>query len=360
MGMETDGLPRVAFARLPTPLEDAPRLAAALGVRRLLVKRDDLTDLALGGNKVRKLEVLLGDALAQGADTIITTAASQSNFLRATAAAASRLGLRARFVVRGRADDAPQGNLLLMRLFGAELRFVDTTDPYDTGTLALLDDLAAEVRRRGGRPYVIHLGTYSGGLAATAYVRAAAELDGQLAERGADADWVVAAVGSGGTHAGLVVGLALARRRARVLGASVNTPAAQLRERIAAHAREAARLLGASVEVPRADDLLITDAFVGPGYGIPTAESLAAVRLASAQAGLLLDPVYTGKAWAALAEAVADGTIAPEATVLFLHTGGAPNVFLHAAALAGTQAAARSGRSDGADALRAPAGPPPR
>ena len=335
--MELDRLPRVPLARFPTPLEDAPRLAAALGVARLLVKRDDLTDLSLGGNKVRKLEFLMGEALAQRADTIITTASDQSNFLRLTAAASRRLGLRPILVVRGRPDAPSRGNLLLMRLFDAEIRYVSTQDPYAESTIALMHAIADEVRGRGGRPYVVHLATVSSGLATVGYLPAALELADQLRARQARCDHVVVAVGSGTTYAGLLLGLRHIGLDCHVLGASVNTAAGVLREHVKAQMRAAAEILG--LPAPEYDaEINITDGHVGPGYGIPTADSVEAVRLAARCEGLVFDPIYTGKAWAALQQAVRTGTIARDATVVFMHTGGAPNLFLHADSLAGPDA----------------------
>lgn len=331
--MNLAGLPRVSLARLPTPLEDAPRLGAALGVARLLVKRDDLTDIALGGNKVRKLEFLLGDARAQGADTIITTAAAQSNFLRLTAGAARRLGMRPVFVVRGRPDSPSQGNLLLTRLFEAEIHYVATKDPYAEATIALMREIGEQVRRQGGRPYLVHLATFSGGLAAVGYVPAAFELAEQLKALNARCDHVALASGSGTTYAGLLLGLRLAGLNAHVLGASVNTAADTLRGHVKAQIQAAAGVLG--IPWPVGDDEIdITDAHVGPGYGIPTEDSVNAVRLAARSEGLLFDPTYTGKAWAALSHAVRSGVIGRDAAVVFMHTGGAPIVFTQASALA--------------------------
>ncbi len=328
-----DRLPRLSLARLPTPLEEAPRLAAALGVARVLVKRDDLTDLALGGNKVRKLEYLLGDAQSRGADTIVTTAADQSNFLRAAAAAARRAGMRPVFVVRGRPDAPSQGNLLLMRLYGAEIHYVTTEDPYAGLTIALMRELGGQIERQGGRPYLIHLATFSGGLAAVGYVAAALEMAEQLRAGRLHCDHVVLAVGSGTTHSGLLLGLRLAGVGARVMGVSVNTEAGALRAHVRAQILAASEILG--VESPVHDDEVeINDEYIGPGYGIPTDESIHAVRLAARSEGLLFDPIYTGKAWAALHGAVRSGAINEGATVAFMHTGGAPNVFLHAGAIA--------------------------
>lgn len=331
--MNLDYLPRLPLARLPTPLEEAPRLAAALGVARLLVKRDDLTDVALGGNKVRKLEFLLGDAQAQGADTIITTAAAQSNFLRLTAAAARRVGMKPVFVVRGRPDAPSEGNLLLMRLFDAEIHYVPTQDPYAESTIVLMREIGERVRRRGGHPYLVHLATLSGGLAAVGYVPAAFELAEQLTSLGVRCGHVALAVGSGTTHAGLLLGLRLVGLDAHVLGASVNTAAAVLRGHVKAQIQAAAEILGIPSPV-RDDEIDITDAHVGPGYAIPTEDSVNAVRLAARSEGLLFDPTYTGKAWAALSRAVRSGAVDRDAAVVFMHTGGAPIVFTQAEALA--------------------------
>jgi D-cysteine desulfhydrase family pyridoxal phosphate-dependent enzyme len=335
LAMNLDRLPRVTLTRLPTPLEEAPRLASALGIARLLVKRDDLTDLGLGGNKVRKLEFLLGDALAQGADTVITTAGSQSNFLRLTAAATRRLGLKPILVARGRPDAPSRGNLLLMRVCGADIRYVETEDPFAQTTLATMSAAADDVRAAGGRPYLMHIATHSGPRAALGYVAGGFELAEQLDERDVTPGHLVLAAGSGGTQAGLLLSLHLAGYPIRVLGVSVNLPALQLRRVIAEHIRGAAELLGEDSPVHE-DEIEVTDAHVGPGYGIPTEDSLSAIRRAAILEGLIFDPVYTGKAWAALEAAVRTGAIDRSATVVFLHTGGAPNLFLHADAIAGT------------------------
>jgi len=334
-----DRLPRVSIVRTPTPLEDAPRLAAALGVRRVLVKREDLTDLALGGNKVRKLEFLFGEALAQHADTIVTTASAHSNFLRIVSAGARRFGMRPILVVRGRPDLPSEGNLLLMRLFAERIVYLDTEDPYADTTTAKMRDLERELTRAGRRPYLIHLAAFSSGLATVAYVPAAEELAAQLRERGAGCDRVVVAVGSGGTYAGLLLGLRGAGVTAPILGASVNTGAGEMRRRIRDQIRAAEDLLGVTPSV-RDDEIDVTDAHVGPGYGIPTAESLDAVALAARTEGLLLDPVYTGKAWAALVHAVRTGAVQRSETVVFMHTGGAPNTFVHSAEISGALPAA--------------------
>jgi 1-aminocyclopropane-1-carboxylate deaminase/D-cysteine desulfhydrase-like pyridoxal-dependent ACC family enzyme len=194
------------------------------------------------------------------------------------------------------------------------------------------------VERRGGRAYLVHLATFSGGLATVGYVTAGLELAAQLQAAGTRCDHVAVAVGAGGTYAGLLLGLRLGGASAHVLGVSVNTPAPLLRRHIAGQIQTAAEIL--EIESPiRDDDLDITDAHVGPGYGVPTEDSVAAVRLAARTEGLLFDPTYTGKAWAGLTRAVRSGMVDRAATVVFVHTGGAPIVFAHAAALAPPAAA---------------------
>jgi D-cysteine desulfhydrase family pyridoxal phosphate-dependent enzyme len=322
-------LPRVNLTSWPTPLEEAPRLAEALGLKKLYVKRDDLTGLGLGGNKVRKLEYLLGEALAQGADTVITTAGGQSNFLRLTAVAARRLGLRPILVVRGARPASLQGNLLLMHLAGADLRFVETADAYDPSTVALMREIGEQVEAGGHHPYLIHLGTFSGGLAAVGYVTGGLELVDQCRAAEISQARIVLAVGSGGTYAGLLLGLRAAGVRFHTLGASVLSPIPFLRERVREKVQAAAELLGLS-ETLGDEEINITDAMIGEGYSMPPGESLDAVYLAARTEGLILDPIYTGRALAALRRAAREGAIRDGETPVFLHTGGAPNVFANA------------------------------
>ncbi len=325
-------LPRVTLASWPTPLEEAPRLAGALGLKTLYVKRDDLTGLGLGGNKVRKLEYLLGDAIARGADTVITTAGAQSNFLRLTAVAARRLGLRPILVVRGTRPASLQGNLLLMHLAGADLRFVDTADAYAASTIALMRGIGEQVEAAGHHPYLIHLGTFSGGLAAVGYVTGGLELVEQCRAAGISRARIAVAVGSGGTYAGLLLGLRIAGVGFHVQGASVLSPVPFLRACIREKVHAAAEILGVSATLQE-EEIDVTDALIGEGYSTPPGESLDAVYLAARTEGLILDPIYTGRALAALRRAVRAGAIRDGETPVFIHTGGAPNVFTHAEAL---------------------------
>jgi len=337
-----DRLPRFPLAALPTPLEHAANLSRTLGIR-LWIKRDDLTGLALGGNKVRKVEYLVGDALAEGATSLLTTAAAQSNFCRVTAAAGARAGLRVGLLLRGTGAEPVQGNLLLDDLLGAEIRFTDEMDPYAEGTRRRLDAWVEEERARGGRPYLIYLhgGSHAGALAAAAYVQAAVELDAQCRAAGVRPDHLYVAVGSGSTLAGLLVGAqgpAEGLASTRITGVCVGALADVVGPKVREFVRAAAALLGA----PAPDEgLRLDDGERGDAYGVPTAAALAAIRTAATSEALLFNPVYTGKAFAALLRDVAQGTVAPGSTVVFINTGGDPLIFAHAEHLAGQRGRAQ-------------------
>jgi D-cysteine desulfhydrase family pyridoxal phosphate-dependent enzyme len=305
----------LGLAHLPTPVEALDRLSAWLGGPRLLVKRDDMTGLALGGNKARKLELLGVEALAVGADLLVTGGGSQSNHARMTAAAANRLGLGCHLAVAGHATpEAASGNLLLCRLLGAELHYTGTRDYYSSE--AAITDLAASLKADGHRPYAIPIGGASV-TGVRAYLEAAEELLGQL---GSPPDWVVVADGSGGTHAGLLAGLP---GRTKVLGVDVGTRP-DLDDMVPALATAAAGAAGR--EEPQAE-VIIDHGRFGAGYGQPTAETKEAIRAAARTEGLILDPVYTGKAMAGLIGWAREGRFAPGDTVVFWHTGGAPALF---------------------------------
>jgi D-cysteine desulfhydrase family pyridoxal phosphate-dependent enzyme len=296
------------LAQLPTPLDEAPRLSAELGVR-VLVKRDDQTGLALGGNKARKLDYLLKDAVERGCDTLVTAGGAQSNFARMTAAAAARCGMACHLVLGGSEPSHFSGNLVLDRLFGAQLHFAGTED---------WSVLEAEVKRiaaeAGPRAYAMPIGGATP-VGAMAYVAAADELLGQT-ER--PPDWLVVADGSGGTHAGLLAGLPAS---VRVLGVDVSRPPVPLTVSVPKLAAKTAALAGRPAP---AGEVIIAD-HCGPKYASITAECQEAVRLAAHTEGLVLDPVYTGKAMAGLIAAARAGTIS--GTVVFLHTGGAVALF---------------------------------
>lgn len=318
-------LPRIHLGAFPTPLEEASRLSAALGGPRILVKRDDLTGLALGGNKTRKLEYLMAEAVAEGADVVVTVGAAQSNHCRQTAAAAAKVGLRCVLVLDPSEHNEPQGNLLLDHLLGAEvqLREPGAQPPLED---ALLEAADAE-RRAGHRPYVVPLGG-SSGVGAIGYVAAVLELAGQLRSMGVSADRLYLSSGSGGTQAGLILGKSIFGSTYDVVGVSPGRCAADVRERCVLAADDGARLLG----LDRAftiDAFTVLDEFVGAGYGATTEASLEAIRLFAQTEALILDPVYTAKAAAAMIDHIRRGSIGKDETVLFLHTGGTPSLFAY-------------------------------
>lgn len=327
------GLPRVALAHLPTPLEDAPRLTAALGGPRILLKRDDLTGLALGGNKVRKLELLLADALAQDADTVLTTGAADSNHCRMTAAAAARLGLRCVLLLAAKSESpVVQGNLLLDRLFGAEVHFYSAQVP--TGGDERLLELAEVVRSRGGKPYLFPAGG-SNALGILGYTLMVEELMGQLAAHEITADYLVIASGTGGTHAGLLLGSTLFRPGFTTL--AINIMEADNRA-LETRTRTVYATGAALLELPDDHDqpqFVLRAGYVGEGYGILSSGCAEAIQLLARSEGVLLDPVYTGKAMAGLIDLIRTGEIDADKTVVFLHTGGAPALFTQAATVAG-------------------------
>jgi D-cysteine desulfhydrase family pyridoxal phosphate-dependent enzyme len=306
------------LSHLPTPLEPIDRLGAALGLDPgiLWVKRDDMTGLAGGGNKVRKLDHLCTDALAQGCDTLVTGGGRQSNHARLTAAAANRLGLRCTLVLAGGEPRVPTGNVLLDELMGADIVWAGDLDYY--GTEAAIDAACDAVRAGGGKPYRMPVGGASA-VGALGYVDCARELFEQLPS----VRTVVVADGSGGTHAGLVAGFG---RHEMVLGVDVGTRP-DLDEQVPAKAAETARSAG--LPEPEGGLQIDHDRF-GDGYGAPTVASREALDLAARYEGLILDPPYTGKAMAGLVAAVRERRIDTSKPIVFLHTGGMPALFASA------------------------------
>lgn len=300
--------PRPALSYLPTPLDEAHRLSDALGVR-LLVKRDDLTGLALGGNKARKLDHLVADALARGCDVLVTGGGTQSNHVRQTAAAARRAGLECHAVLAGRAPATPTGNVLLDHLLGATITYCDATGYYDIERA--IADVAAHLRQQGRRPYAIPIGG-----ASAPGVRAYADAAQELLEQHSAVEWVFVADGSGGTHAGLLAGFGTGGPR--VVGVDVGTRP-DLDEVVP-------RLAHDVVDGDIADAVVDHD-HAAPGYGALSEAALDALRFAARTEGLLLDPVYTAKAFAAMSAWIADRRVTPGATVCFWHTGGHPALF---------------------------------
>lgn len=326
-------LPRVQLAHLPTPLDEAERLSAALGGPRLLIKRDDLTGLALGGNKARKLEFLLGAARAAGATVVLTTAGAHSNYLRMTAAGARKAGLRPILFMRGTGHEAVQGNLLLNEIVGAEMRFIQVRDPWSPQGREIMEAAARELEAQGERPFVITLQTTHAPLAAIGYVAAAGELHGQLRDRGVEATHIFTSTGSGVTQAGLILGVRLLDWPVRVVGiAGAPGTADAHRGRVAEIVGRAAQLLDVPVRLSP-DEVLVEDGYAGEGYGAATPGVVRAIRLAGKCEGLILDPVYTGKTLHGLIDWIERGRLTAADTAVFLHTGGAPNLFMQAEGL---------------------------
>jgi len=326
-------IPRVHLANLPTPLVEAPRLAAALGgAVRLFIKHDDETGLCLGGNKVRKLEFLLGQARAEGADAVITAGAVQSNHCRLTAAAARRLGMKPFLLLQGTEPGQWQGNLLIDGLLGARVAFVGHCD--DAALDGAMAQLGADLRAEGRRPYLIPVGG-SNGVGALGYVQAMRELLDQAAAAGVSPDYVFLACGSGGTMGGLELGRRLCGAQVRLVGVSAGRLAAELQGRVSAVAAEAAAVLGQgasgqgaghSATVP-AGEVCIDDSQVGPGYGEMTPAASEAMLQAARREGVVLDPVYTAKAMAGCMDWIKSGRVEAKKTVVFWHTGGVPALF---------------------------------
>ena len=318
--------PRVKLAHLPTPLEPMARLSKYLGGPNLWIKRDDCTGLSTGGNKTRKLEFLMGEALMRGADTIITQGATQSNHARQTAAAAAKLGLACEILLEDRTGfhDAAytlNGNVLLDQLHGASI----SLRAADTDMNAEMESLAADLRDKGKKPYVIP-GGGSNAVGATGYVNCALELVAQANETRLKIDHILLATGSAGTQGGLVAGLCAMNADIPVYGISVRAPKTRQEDSVFALAVKTAEFVGARDCVKR-EQVVANSDYVGQGYGLPTEGMVEAVKLLAQHEGILLDPVYTGKAMAGLIDLVRKGHFAKDANMVFLHTGGSAGLF---------------------------------
>lgn len=316
---------RRRFAHLPTIIEDLPRLSSVLGGPRILVKRDDQTGLAFGGNKTRKLEFLVAEALEQGADLLISAGAIQSNHCRQTAAAAARHGLGCTLVLTGNMPAQPSANYLLDGLFGADV--VNVPDRSDRDRV--LAETYDAAREAGMIPYLVPYGG-SSPTGALGYAFAMTELMEQVEAGqipgGKAPDWIVFGTSSGGTHAGLTLGARLTGYNGRILGISIDEDAAWLKKHVSALASDASELLGRRIDFGP-DDVEASDAYCTAGYGVLTDAEREAIHLFARHEGLLLDPVYTGRAAAGLVDFVRTGFFGKDQTVLFWHTGGQPALF---------------------------------
>lgn len=324
--MKFTEFPRVSLAHLPTPLEPMARLSKFLGGPQLFIKRDDCTGLASGGNKTRKLEFLMADALAQKADTVITQGAVQSNHVRQTLAAAARLGLDCKVLLEARVPDAPEtyrtsGNVLLDGILGADIEtYADGTDMD-----AAMEEKADSLKEAGRRPYIIP-GGGSNRIGALGYVDCADELTGQISNMGLNVTKIVHGTGSTGTQAGLVAGLVALNSNIEVIGVSVRADEKSQIAKVHALASDTAKYIGVADGIPESK-VVVRDQYVGEGYGIPTEGMLEAVQLCAQYEGIFLDPVYSGKGMAGLIGMVRNGELTEEDTVVFIHTGGSVALF---------------------------------
>ena len=324
--------PRVELAHLPTPLEYLPRLSGLHPGFRFWLKRDDCTGLAMGGNKTRQLEFYLGDALHKGCDTVLSTGAVQSNYMRTLAAAAARLGLECHIQLEHRVADPPRGyhdsgNVMLDRLFGARIHALDRGED-EHGADRTIRELAESLRRRGKKPYVVPLAPVDRPLGALGYVAAAAELVQQFGEAGLRPDVLAVGSGSGLTHAGLLTGLRIMGQPLPVLGACVRRDAGLQAGRILAHCRRIEEMLGVASCVSAAD-VWLSDAALAPGYGEASDGVLKAVADMARLEGVLVDPVYSAKVVATVLGLVQGGELDGHRGIVMVHTGGTPALFAY-------------------------------
>lgn len=306
---------RLTIAHLPTPLEKMERLTRHLGGPDLFIKRDDLTGLATGGNKTRKLEFLVADALQQGCDHLVTTGAAQSNHCRQTAAAAAKFGLGCSLVLRGQAPENVTGNLLLNQILGAHVYWTGSRERVE-----VIPEVVAELEAMGRKPYVIPLGG-SNVMGAAGYVLALQELMAQMSAQQINLDFIVLASSSGGTQAGLVLGARVYGFHGQIIGISIDHPADDLRMQVAALATATATHLGLGTTAV-SDLVEVNDDYLGEGYAIVGEAEREAIQLTAQLEGILLDPVYTGRAMAGLIDLIRWGGFTRGQSVLFWHTGG--------------------------------------
>jgi D-cysteine desulfhydrase/L-cysteate sulfo-lyase len=325
-----DDLPRARFISQSTPIEEMPILGEALDSSGLFVKRDDMTGLAFGGNKVRQLEFYLGEAVSEGADTVLITGAVQSNFVRMAAAAARKCNMQCHIQLEERVPKNDpvyrlSGNVLVDRLLGATLHSYDKGED-EAGADRRLHDIAEGLKGDGRHPYIIHLAPGHAPLGALGYVDAAREILSQCAQADIELDEIVVASGSGHTHAGLLFGLRALGSDIPVTGICVRRPVEDQTPRLIARCSEIAALLDMDNPVSE-EDVVVDDSHLAPGYGRASQQVLAAMQLAAHKEALILDPVYTAKAMAGFIDRV--GSLDKDSEVLFVHTGGTPAIFAY-------------------------------
>lgn len=330
-----ENLPRVTLGCYPTPLTEARHLSSVLGGPRIFIKHEDLSGLALGGNKCRRLEFILAEAKRQGADVVISTAGSQSNYCVQVAAAARRLKMKPSFVLVRGIHNEPQGNLLLQDILGSDIEILELTDIMEVlvkgGPVSQkMDRMAEDLRANGYNPFIIRhdIPDPSAILSPVGWVNAADELTTQLRDRNIEAGYVVVANSGGVTQAGLVLGLKYLGTNYEVIGISNLRKKDAAAVAVAEHINALSDLLGLKVKVTP-DELEINDSYIGEGYGIPDRKCIDAMRLAAQTEGIFLDPVYTGKAMAGLIDLIDKGRFKPTDTIVFVHTGGVPALFAY-------------------------------
>lgn len=322
--MKLKHIEKTSLGFFPTPLVELPRLSQFLGGPKIFMKRDDLTGLALGGNKTRKLEYILADAIQQGCDTIITAGAAQSNHCRQTAAAAAKLNLECHLLLGGKAPHKAQGNLLLDHIFDCHIHW--------TGSNRKGEDIArifAQLKAAGKKPYIVPYGG-SNELGAMSFIDAVAELQQQ--KKGREFSHVVFASSSGGTHAGLILGKQIYNKTFELVGINIDketTTAVPFDQQITQLVNSTAKIIGLDYTFST-DQLILNADYVGGGYGVVGAQENEAIALTAKYEGILLDPVYTARAMSGLIHLIRSGKISKSDEVLFWHTGGAPSLFAYA------------------------------
>ena len=321
-----DTLPKASLGYFPTPLIELTRLSKTLGGPNIYMKRDDNTGLALGGNKTRKLEYIMGDALAKGADTVITAGAIQSNHCRQTAGAAASLGLECHLVLGGKKPEQPQGNLLLDKVYGCHIHWTGENRKGED-----IPALVAQLKAEGKKPYVIPYGG-SNELGAIAFIEAYKELNAQREALKVDFSHIIFASSSGATHAGLMLGNKMLETYSQIVGINIDKgemDKVPFDEHIVSLANSTAQYIAADYQFT-ADDLILNSDYVGDGYGVIGELEKEAIALTAQNEGILLDPVYTGRAMGGLIDMIRTGQIKATDNVLFWHTGGAPALFAYA------------------------------
>lgn len=319
---------RILLANLPTKIEKLERISAQLQGPSIYIKRDDQTGTEFAGNKIRKLEYCIREAIDQGCDTLITCGGIQSNHCRATAAAAAKLGLKAIVVLRGDNPDIYEGNVLLDHLLGAEVRWISSED-YRDHRMDIMNTIANEVSAKGQQAYVIPEGA-SSGIGAFGYFSALQEIVQQEQELGISFDAIVVAVGSGGTHGGLLLAQQLLPTSHRIIGINVCDNEDYFKKAITKVMQESAHYINQPVTIPT-EAIKIIDGYVGKGYAQSQPQELQCIKDLASLEGVILDPVYTGKAFYGLLEEIRKGTFKDLQNILFIHTGGLYGLFPHSA-----------------------------